>query len=172
MVNLFSSQGVFKFPLPKWCHNGKIEAEYDTKWHDRRKCRLCVWEILLDVQYVYLSPSSDNNSGEQEAVKFGEIWDEIYSVCCNTKRAHIILCWNFTTPHLGGNVLKISALPRHRDRAIQGSEFNWTGKGRRGEPGDNARGGWGRIYDLSIFPSFAGKQDCWLSACRDEWSSY
>lgn len=77
--------------------------------------------------------------------------------------------------HLGGSVSKISALPRHQDHPMQGSVFNWTGRGRRGEPGDVQRGGWGRIYDLSIFPPLfflAEKQDCWLSACRDEWSSY
>ncbi len=44
------------------------------------------------------------------------------------------------------------------------------GKGEEGSQG--TRRGWGRIHDLSIFPFFAAKQDFWLGACRDEWSSY
>lgn len=74
----------------------------------------------------------------------------------------------------GGAFQKYLLYPDSETTRSMAPHLIGLGRVGRGEPGDKARGGWGRIYDLSIFPPFffAAKQDCWLGACRDEWSSY
>lgn len=124
--------------------------------------------MLLGVDMCWVSQSLDN----QWRIRSRKSCLGL-KLSCNTK---ILIKKSSRNPllraHLGTGVSKISALPRHWDHPIQGSVFNWMGRGSRGAPGDKTRGGWGRIYDLSIFPFFDEKQDCCFSACGDEWSSY
>lgn len=105
--------------------------------------------MLLVFQYMPMSPSSDNTNVEWEAAKIGESLDEIYSAYCHTKK-------ELHNPLLRPQWVH---LPTLWDQLIQGSVFKWTGRGRREELGDKAKGGWGRIYDLSTFPYFTEKQD-------------
>lgn len=107
--------------------------------------------MLLSIEYMSSDCIIWQYQYRMRSCKTGEIWDEFYSAYCRTrKKLHNPLLkpqW----VHLRGSVSKISALPRLWDQPIQGFVFNWTGKGKRGEPGDKAKGGWGRIYDLSTF---------------------